>query len=74
MKPADIPEIAHLTIPEKILFVEALWDTIAEDQSAVPVRQDHVDELNRRWAAHGETPGATVTWEELRSRVDARRK
>ncbi len=74
MKPTDIPEIAHLTIPEKILFVEALWDTFAEEEGAVPVPQGHLDELDRRWAAHEESPGSLLTWEELWSHVDARRK
>ena len=33
----DIPEIAQLTTPEKILLVEDLWDSVAADESSVPV-------------------------------------
>jgi len=37
MRASDIYEIAKLSTPEKILLVEDLWDSIASDESAVPV-------------------------------------
>jgi len=37
MRANDIREIAKLSTPEKILLVEDLWDSIASDESAVPV-------------------------------------
>ena len=55
MRVNDIPEIAQLSTPEKILLVEDLWDSIASDETAVPVPQSHVDELRRRtkhWEAY----------------------
>jgi len=45
---SDIPEIARLSTPEKILLVEDLWDSIASDESSVPVPQSHMEELDRR--------------------------
>ena len=41
MRVSDIPEIARLTIPEKILLLEELWDSIASEESNVPVPQSH---------------------------------
>jgi len=32
----DIPEIARLSVPEKLLFVEELWDSITADETSVP--------------------------------------
>jgi len=36
MRVIDIPEIEKLSIPEKILLVEDLWDKISFEESAVP--------------------------------------
>ena len=45
---SDIPEISKLTTAEKILFVEDLWESIASDESVVPVPQSHLEELDKR--------------------------
>ena len=50
MRVTDIPEIAQLSTPEKILLVEDLWDSIASDESGVPVSQSHKEELARKTA------------------------
>ncbi|MGA3118428.1 MAG: addiction module protein [Syntrophobacteraceae bacterium] len=34
MRLNDIPEIARLSTPEKILLLEDLWDSIATDESS----------------------------------------
>ena len=48
MDPLNIPEIAGLSIPEKILLVEDLWDSIARDETQIPVPESHRAELDRR--------------------------
>ena len=50
MRVTDIPEIDQLSTPEKILLVEDLWDSIALDESGVPVSQSHKEELDRKTA------------------------
>ncbi|MGH7232333.1 MAG: addiction module protein [Nitrospiraceae bacterium] len=47
MRVRDIPEIAKLSTPEKILLVEDLWDSIAAEQSGVPVPQSHREEFGQ---------------------------
>lgn len=74
MKPNDIPEIASLTVAERIHFVEDLWDSISSDEESVTVRPDHVEELDRRWARHGQSRESLLTLEELQSKVANRRK
>ena len=39
----DIPEIARLSTPEKILLVEDSWDSIARGESDVAIPQSHRD-------------------------------
>lgn len=48
MRAKDILEIASLSTPEKILFVEDLWNNITLDELSVDVPHSHINELERR--------------------------
>lgn len=69
MSPKDIPQIAELSVEEKIPFLEEMWDTISNDEDRVPVPQSHKDELNFRLKQFLESPGDLLTLEELQSRI-----
>ena len=73
MQVSDIPEIIKLSTPEKILLIEDLWDSIASDESAVPVPQSHMEELDRRLKKYESAPGTLLSLEELRKRVERRK-
>ena len=73
MRASDIHEITKLSTPEKILLVEDLWDSIASDESAVPVPQSHMAELDRRLKRYGSSPGTLLSLEELRTRIEKRK-
>lgn len=73
MRIARIPEIAKLSVPEKILLIEDLWDSIREDAAKVPVRADHVAELKRRAARTRRRPSELLTLDEFRKRVAAKK-
>ncbi len=73
MRVDDFPEITHLTIPERILLLEDLWDSIAAEQASVPVPQSHREELDRRLAEYEKNPGRLLTLDDLRGRIEARR-
>jgi len=69
---SDIPEIAKLSAQEKILLVEDIWDSIALDESVVPIPRSHRDELDRRLRMHESAPGNLLTLEELQARIEKR--
>ncbi|MBI2910406.1 MAG: addiction module protein [Chloroflexi bacterium] len=73
MRISDIPQIAGLSTPEKILLVEELWDSIASDESVVPVPRSHMDELHERRRKYESAPGNLLSLEELRERIDRRK-
>ena len=73
MRASDISEISKLSTPEKILLLEDLWDSIASDESAVPVPQSHMEELDRRLKRHESAPGNLLSLEELRTRIESRK-
>jgi len=70
VRASDIPEITQLSTPEKILLVEDLWDSIASEESAVPVPQSQMEELDRRLKRYGSPPGTLLSFEELRTRIE----
>ena len=66
-------ELRSLALPERILLVEDIWDSIAADAQNVPVPQWQKDELARRKARHLRHPRAGLTWSEVRRTVLGRR-
>ena len=58
---------------KKILLVEELWDSIASDESAVPIPQSHMEELDRRLEKHKSAQGKLLSLEELQTRIERRK-
>jgi putative addiction module component (TIGR02574 family) len=73
MRVRDIHEITKLSTPEKILLVEDLWDSIASDESNVPVPQSHIGELDTRLKRYESTPGKLLSLDDLRTRIEKRK-
>ena len=61
--------IDRLTIAERILLVEEIWDSIAETPEAVPITAAQQEELDRRLAAYEADPKAGSSWEEVKARL-----
>ncbi len=73
MHVADIPGLSKLSTAEKILLLEDLWDSIAADESAIPVPESHKTELNRRLEHAKVSPGSLLTLDELKTRIDKKK-
>jgi len=73
MRVSDIPEIEQLSAAEKILLLEDLWDSIAVDESSVPVPRSHMAELHRRMQSYEADPGTLLSLEELRGKIEKRK-
>jgi len=73
MRIADFPEIAQMTIPEKILFVEDLWDDINSNEQDVPIPANHKKELERRFQKYKKNPDDLLSLEQLKKRIEARK-
>ena len=52
MRLNEIPEIARLSVPERILLLEELWDSIAADRKALPITPEQQAELDHRLKAY----------------------
>ena len=73
MQLSKIPEIEKLSIPEKIIFLEELWDSIVAQDLKVPVPDGHKAELNRRLKRHFGSPCEMLTLDTLKSRIERRK-
>jgi putative addiction module component (TIGR02574 family) len=59
----------ELSIAERILIVEQIWDSIAAESDQLEVTQAQRDELDRRLADYQASPSEGVTWEQLKARL-----
>ena len=69
MRIRDIPEIAKLSTPEKILLVEDLWDDLAGIPEQVPVYAWQKRELERRKTNLMNNPASGLHWEQVKKRI-----
>ena len=60
-------EIRKLSLAERILLLENVWDSIADEPEAWELTQDQQDELDRRVAAYDANPQNTFTWEQVKA-------
>ena len=67
------PTFDQMSPAERILYVQDLWDRIAEHPEEVPVSDELRAELDRRLAEHRADPGSAVPWETVKARLRARR-
>lgn len=61
--------IDRLSVAERILLVEEIWDSIAAETEQVPLTDSQRQDLERRLAAHRANPTSGSTWEEVRARL-----
>ena len=61
--------IERLSVAERLLLVEELWDSIAAE---TPLTDAQRVELDRRLADHEANPDEVVSWEEVQSSIAAR--
>jgi putative addiction module component (TIGR02574 family) len=64
-------EIKKLSVAERILIVEEIWDSIAADQESLGVTETEKQELDRRLDAFHASPEDGSSWDEVKQRVTA---
>jgi len=64
-------EIKKLSIAERILMVQEIWDSIAAEQGSLAITEAQKTELDRRIASHDASPNEGRSWEEIKRRLEA---
>lgn len=68
----ELAEILKLSVPEKILLVEAIWDSIANDRrsgNTYELTPEQVKLLEEELAAYTRNPEEGASWQEIKSRI-----
>lgn len=61
--------IDRLSVAERILLVEEIWDSIATDPDQIPLTDSQRQDLERRIAEQQANPQPGSTWEEVEKRL-----
>jgi len=59
----------NLSIAERLQLVEDIWDSIAQDATALPLTPEQEAELDRRWAEHARDPSSAIPWGQVRDEL-----
>ena len=62
----------QMTIAERILYVQDLWDRIAADAEHVPLTPTQAAEVDRRLVDYREHPETSIPWEVAREKMRRR--
>jgi putative addiction module component (TIGR02574 family) len=63
----------EMSLPERVLHVQDLWDEIARHPEGLPVPEEVKAELRRRLVAHQADPSTSVPWEQVKAEIARRR-
>jgi len=69
MKKPILSKALQYHIPERILLVEDIWDSIAECPEAVPISDSQRKELDRRLQAYHSNPQTGKPWDIVKKRI-----
>ncbi|HBI45929.1 MAG TPA: hypothetical protein DDY78_24195 [Planctomycetales bacterium] len=64
--------IDRLSVAERIVLVQQIWDSIAVDPNQVPLTEAQRHELERRADDDDANPGDVVPWEQVKAEALAR--
>jgi putative addiction module component (TIGR02574 family) len=64
--------IDQLSVAQRILLVEEIWDSIAAEAEKMPLTEAQKLDLQRRLAAHEADPKTGSGWEEVKARLQGR--
>ena len=68
----QLSEILKLSISERILLVEAIWDSIASEtinKEPYGLSSEQIKFLEEEMIAYSKSPGEGDTWDEIKKRI-----
>jgi len=68
---AEFAPLFKLGRAERLQLVEDLWDSIAQEDTALPLPDWQRDELRRRKERFAQHPASGRTWDEVKQRARA---
>jgi putative addiction module component (TIGR02574 family) len=72
-QPVNIADILALSITERILLVQEIWDSIAAEQEGIPLTESQRNEMDRRNGLYEASPEVGSSLDEVRARLEVPR-
>jgi len=66
---STLEQLMTLPVPDRIRFVQALWDSIVVEDPPAPLTDEQRETFARRAAELQKNPGIGLTWEQIKARV-----
>ena len=66
---STIPEILKLSVAERILIAEQIWDSITAEQESLPITESQKTELDRRLDDYQASPEEGSSWNEIKNKL-----
>ena len=70
---ATLTEIKSMSVDDRIHLIQAIWETIVEDQAPPELSEAQKQELSRRIAELDADPNNVLTWEQIKVHVKGRK-
>jgi putative addiction module component (TIGR02574 family) len=64
-----IPELQKLSTADKFALAVELWDELSSNPDEIPVTEEQLNELDRRFEEYRKDPDKVVTWEDAKARI-----
>ena len=64
-------DVTGLTVAERIILVEEIWDSIAAQEESYKITQAQRTELDLRIESRKGSPESGTSWEELKSELQS---
>jgi putative addiction module component (TIGR02574 family) len=64
-----IPELQKLSTAEKFALAVELWDELSSNPDEIPVTEEQLNELDRRFEEYRKDPDKVVTWEDAKAKI-----
>ena len=64
-----IPELQTLSPAQKFALAIELWDELASNPDEIPVTDEQLNELDRRFDEYQRDPDKVVIWEDVKARI-----
>jgi putative addiction module component (TIGR02574 family) len=65
----DLKKIMELSVQEKILLMEALWDSLENKEKYYTLNEDQQKNLEERIEEYKKNPSNVLTWQEIKSKI-----
>jgi len=63
-----IPELQKLSTADKFALAVELWDELSSNPDEMPVTEEQLNELDRRFEEYRQDPDKVVTWEKAKGK------